>query len=91
MLIIGERAKRARHSLGVLNANLRYMYIYIYVEVCLSPLSVAWEPHYVKEAELDHSHFLGGIRNVGVVKYLPSNTARALKMFKMEACALVTV
>ena len=55
---IGERAK---HSLGVLNANLRYTYIYIiYGEVHTSPLSVAWAPHYIKEAELGHSHWWHG-------------------------------
>ena len=56
--VIGERA---RHSLGVLNANLHdiYMYIYMYVcmEVRMSPLSVERATHYVKEAELGHSHF----------------------------------
>ena len=36
-----------------------YVYIYTYVEVRLSPLSVARASHYVKEAELGYSHFLG--------------------------------
>ena len=56
--LIGERA---RHSLCVLNANLIYIYIYIYIHVYMeahmSPLSVAQAPHYIKEAELGHSHF----------------------------------
>ena len=61
----------------VLNANLvRYI---LYMEVRMSPLSVAWAPHYVKEAELGHSHFLGC--GMGGVKYLPLDTVQALKMF----------
>ena len=55
--------------------------MYVCVEVRISPLSVARAPHYVKEAELDHSHFLkvSGIWKVGGVKYL--GYSMALKMF----------
>ena len=33
-----------------------YMYVCMYMQVHMSPLSVAWVPYYVREAELDHSH-----------------------------------
>ena len=46
----------------------------------MSPLSVAWAPHYVKEAKLGHSHFLGRRHGHGI-KYLPLDTVQALKMF----------
>ena len=41
-------SERDTHSLGVLNANLRYMCIYGYVEVCMSSLLVARAPCDVK-------------------------------------------
>ena len=64
----GEQAKRARHSLGVLNANLQYIFGGTYV----TTFSSVGTP-YVMEAELCHSHFLG--RNgMGGVKYLPLDT-----------------
>ena len=55
--------------------------IYICIEVRMSPLSVAWAPHYLEEAELGHSHFFrsNGIWKVGGVKYL--GYGMALKMF----------
>ena len=54
-LFVSKRSKQ--DTLGVLNANLRDIYVYICMEVRMSPLSVAWAPHYVKAAELGHSHF----------------------------------
>ena len=53
----GKRAKRARHTLGVLNANWQYMYIIYNMEVRMSPLPVARAPYCVKEAALGHSNF----------------------------------
>ena len=47
------------HSLGVLNVNLLYIYMCVCMEVRMSQLSVGRAPHYVKVAELGHSHCLG--------------------------------
>ena len=44
------------YTIGELvHANLQY----VCMEVRMSPLSIAWAPHYVKEEKLGHSHFLG--------------------------------
>ena len=46
-ICIGERGTECKFA------------IYIYMEVHMSPLSVARTPHYINEAELGYSHFLG--------------------------------
>ena len=52
------------------------------MEVHTSPCLVTWAPHYVKEAELGHSHFLGWRHGQGLVFTIgySKGTKNVLKM-----------
>ena len=56
-VVIGERA---RHSLGVLNANL-----YIYMEIRMSPLLVARVPH-KRWSEATAIFYIGGMGELSI-------------------------
>ena len=65
LLLIGERAKRARHYQGCTNSSwcgiyiYTYIYIYIYIYVWRYVCHNSSAYHvYVMWAELGHSHFL---------------------------------
>ena len=52
--VIGERAKRARLFRCTECKFAMYVYIYVYLEVCVSPVFVAWGRHPI--------HKGGGVR-----------------------------
>ena len=59
MVLIGERAKRARHYQGCTNSSWCGTYIYIYIYVWRYVCHISSACHvYVMWAELGHSHFL---------------------------------
>ena len=57
---MGERVKQVRHSLGVLNTNLRY----IYMEVVMSPLSVMQAPYLRKVGGVKYQPLDTGTQSV---------------------------
>ena len=58
-IVIGERAKRARHYQGCTNSSWCGTYIYIYIYVWRYVCHISSACHvYVMWAELGHSHFL---------------------------------
>ena len=59
MVLIGERAKRARHYQGCTNSSWCGIYIYIYIYVWRYVCHNSSSCHaYVMWAELGHCHFL---------------------------------